>query len=289
MNPKSQPDDINQRDKLYYTMGGNIPVKTKQKVLKFWLSGVSRKKIAEKVGIGEGTVTSIVQEAKVNIPDVDLLHEVATKITRNNWDINIFSSAIRHRKILYEKGITDDQIDSLIENVDEHCFKKKIKVEHFVKLVQEVAETLLKYDCSINELPELIAEKQVELIELQEKIGSLETARLELLSENELTEKEINDYSRDKPLAETIKGLREEISDLNAAAGVDKVRIFDLESKWEVRGVAPENLTREEVLEAAQLLLYNAAYLEKEIKYIQKKAPHLPYTTHGPRFVNQDP
>jgi hypothetical protein len=97
LNPKSQTDDINQRDKLYYTMGGNIPVKTKQKVLKLWLSGVSRKKIAEKVAIGEGTVTSIVQEAKVNITDVDLLHEVAAKITRNNWDINVFSSGIRHR------------------------------------------------------------------------------------------------------------------------------------------------------------------------------------------------
>jgi hypothetical protein len=89
-------------------MGGIIPVKTKQKVLKFWLSGDSRKKIAEKVGIGEGTVTSIVQEAKKIIPDVDLLHEVATKITRNNLDINIFSSAIRHRKILSERGITDE-------------------------------------------------------------------------------------------------------------------------------------------------------------------------------------
>ena len=103
MNPNNQTYDINHRDKLCYTMGGNIPVKTKQKVLKFWLSGVSRKKIAEKVGIGEGTVTSIVQEAKKIIPDVDLLHEIATKITRNNWDINIFSSAIRHRKLLYKK------------------------------------------------------------------------------------------------------------------------------------------------------------------------------------------
>ena len=64
-------------------MGGKIPVKTKQKVLKHWLLGVARKKIAEKIGIGEGTVTSIVQDAKENIPDVDLLHELATKITRN--------------------------------------------------------------------------------------------------------------------------------------------------------------------------------------------------------------
>ena len=288
MSPNNQTYDINHRDKLYYTMGGNIPVKTKHKVLKLWLSGVSRKKIAEKVGIGEGTVTSIVQEAKENIPDVDLLHEVATKITRNNWDINIFSSGIRHRKILYKKGISDDQIDSLIENVDEHCFKKKIRVEHFVKLVQEVAETLLKYDCLIDALPELIVEKQVELIELEQTIASLKSSKVELLNENELTEKDINDYSRDKPLVETIKGLREEISDLKYVGGLDKARIFELETKWEIRGDKPENLSRDEVLEAAQLLLYNAAYLEKVIKYIQKKAPSLPYTTTGPRFVDQE-
>ena len=158
-------------------------------------------------------VTSIVQDAKENIPDVDLLHELATKITRNNWDINIFSSGIRHRKILYEKGITDDQIDSLIENVDEHCFKKQIRIEDFVKLVQEVAETLLKYDCSIDVLPELIGRKtEQNWFELEQTIESLESSKVELLRENELTEKEINDYSRDKPLVETIKGLREEIS-----------------------------------------------------------------------------
>ena len=60
-------------------MGGKIPVKTKQKVLKLWISGVARKKVAEKVGIGEGTVTSIVQDAKENIPDVDLLHKLQPK------------------------------------------------------------------------------------------------------------------------------------------------------------------------------------------------------------------
>ncbi|MGA8405427.1 MAG: helix-turn-helix domain-containing protein [Nitrososphaeraceae archaeon] len=289
MNPNNQTYDINHRDKLYYTMGGNIPVKTKHKVLKLWLSGVSRKKIAEKVGIGEGTVTSIVQEAKENIPDVDLLHEVATKITRNNWDINIFSSGISHRKILYKKGITDDQIDSLIENVDEHCFKKQIRVEHFVKLVQEVAETLLKYDCSIDVLPELIAEKQTELFELEQTIESLKSSKVELLYENELTEKEINDYSRDKPLVETIEGLREEIRDLKAVALMDKNRILALEAKWVVVPFLPENMTVEEVEEAARLLLRNGVDLIKVIKYIQKKAPHLPYTTTGPRFIDQEP
>lgn len=214
------------------------------------------------------------------------MHEIASKITRNNWDINIFSSGIRHRNILYERGISDDQIDSLIENVDEHCFKKQIRIEDFVNLVQEVAEYLKYYGCSIDTLPRLLGEKRAELEVLQQTIGSLKSSKVELLRENELTEKEINDYSRDKPLVETIKGLREEITDQWSEAMFYKTHLSMLESEWEIREI-PENMTREEVLEAAQLLLRNAVDLVKVIKYIQKKAPLLPYRA-GPRLIERN-
>jgi hypothetical protein len=156
--------------------------------------------------------------------------------------------------------------------------QKQIRVEHFVKLIQEVAETLLKYDCPINALPELTAEKQVELIGLEQTIESLKSSKIE-----------INDYSRDKPLVDTIKGIREEIRDLKGEAILDKNQIVMLECKWHVGRFIPENMTSEEVEEAAQLLLYNAVELIEAIKYIQKKAPSLPYTTTGPRFTNQGP
>ena len=268
-------------------MGGKLPAKTKEKVLKLWLLGFPRKKIAEKVGIGEGTVTSIVQDAKENIPDVDLLHKVATIIVRNNWDTNIFSSGIRHRKMLNERDLTDDQIDSLIENVDEHCFKRGISVQQFANLVQEVAETLLRFDCSINKLPELIAQKRGELVALQQEIVSLESYRLELLRENELIKKDIHEYSRDKPFLDTIKALSEEIRNLKGEACLDQAKISNLEDKLMVR-VVPENMTREEVIDAAQLLIYNPVELVEVIRYIQKQAPLLPYTTTGLRIVDQD-
>ena len=125
------------------------------------------------------------------------------------------------------------------------------------------------------------------MIELEQTIESLKSSKVELLNENELTEKEINDYSRDKPLVETIKGLREELKDLKAVAILDKNRILALESKWVVVPFLPENMTVEEVEEAAQLLLRNADLI-KVIKYIQNKAPFLPYTTTGPRFIDQE-
>lgn len=128
----------------------------------------------------------------------------------------------------------------------------------------------------------MTAEKQVELIELEQTIESLKSSKVELLSENELTEKEINDYSRDKPLVETIKHLREEISDLKAGAWMNKVRILELESKWHVGRFVPKNMTSEEVEEAAQLLLLNADELVKVIKYIQRRPLFCPILPKDP-------
>jgi hypothetical protein len=69
---------------------------------------------------------------------------------------------------------------------------------------------------------------------------------------------------------------------------MDKVRILEIESKMIVLQV-PDNMTEDDIIEAAQLLMYNAVDLVEAVKYIQKKAPLLPYTIHGPRFVNKDP
>ena len=124
------------------------------------------------------------------------------------------------------------------------------------------------------------------MVALKQEIVSLESYKLELRRENELTEKNINEYSRDKPLLETIKGLREEISDLKAGAMLDLSKIYYLETKLMVREV-PENMTRE-VIDAAQLLIYNPVELVEVIRYIQKQAPLLPYTTTGPRFVDKE-
>ena len=121
------------------------------------------------------------------------------------------------------------------------------------------------------------------MVALQQEIVSLESYKLELLRENELTEKDIIEYSRDKPFLDTIKGLSEEIRNLKGEACLDQAKISYLEAKMMVRE-APENMTIEEVNEAAQLLIYNPVELVEVIRYIQKQVPLLPYTTTGLRL-----
>jgi hypothetical protein len=219
-------------------MGGKTPKNIKEKVLKFWLSGIARKKSAEKARIGDGTVTSIVQEARQNIPDIDLLRAVAVKIKSKDWDLNIFSSAIRHREMLQRKGLSDDQIDSLIENVDEYGFKHGTTSEHFVNLVQNMAIISSKYDCPIDKLPDLIEEKEIHLEYLEQKIKSLGNY--------------FEEYEENKPLMTQLNEAIQTNRELSASLNL-------LRAKWLVL-IPPEHawgVVEDEVLEAAQLLVKN--------------------------------
>ena len=79
-------------------MGSANPYSIKVKVIKDWIQGLSRDKIGQNNGIGAGTVTSIIQQAKTNIADIDLMRALALNIKKEKLEINYFASAVRLKK-----------------------------------------------------------------------------------------------------------------------------------------------------------------------------------------------
>jgi hypothetical protein len=96
-------------------MGGRIPHSLKKTVIKEWLQGLSRDTISSNNAIGGGTVSRIIQEAKVNMPDIVLLREVAVKLKKENLDLNHFASSVRLKKILDSLGLMEEKVELLIE------------------------------------------------------------------------------------------------------------------------------------------------------------------------------
>lgn len=256
-------------------MGGKTPAKTKQKVLKLWLSGNTRKKIAEKAGIGEGTVSSIVQEAKDNIPDVDLLREVAVEINRKALNLNNFSAAIRHRNLLYERGLDDDQIDSLVENVDEYCYKRGIGIGKFCNLVKDVTGLSEMYGCPVDKLEELIEKLVTQRNSLQESIKILENSRLTQLEKNNITANDIEEYKQAKPLLTTLSQKDHEIWELKTRIILDNNSWTILDKPKSADG-SPLMLNCD-ILNAAHLMVRNAARFENVIYTILKNAHKLQF------------
>ena len=79
-------------------MGSKIPKPIKLEVIRKWLEGKSRNKIAKEVGIGAGTVSGIIQEFRQNDPEFDLLREVAVKLKNQGINIESFASLVRLRE-----------------------------------------------------------------------------------------------------------------------------------------------------------------------------------------------
>ena len=104
-------------------MGPRIPNLIRNRVIQQLLQGLSRADIARKNDISEGSISAISWEAGEDDPNFDLQRELAIMLKKEGLNLNSFASSVRLKKQLENKGIHEGQIDSIIEQIDVHCFK----------------------------------------------------------------------------------------------------------------------------------------------------------------------
>jgi hypothetical protein len=248
-------------------MGAKTPAKIKEKVIKLWLSGLSRHEISKKVGTSTSNILNIVKEAKKNIPDIELLRAVAVSLRKKGWGLDLFSSAIRHRNMLYDRSLRDEQIDDLIDEIDSHCFKNEIPVSTFVSKIHTISMLSKKYEITPERLDDLIIQKETHLKELEVKIASLD-----ILYNDKLKRKNLEDTAR--------KNLK---SELNGLSTEDFLELLEEDS---VAKLLPPDLTYDQVKKASELLLYNPSELKHAIKHIliREDLPNIPPKRLPPRI-----
>jgi hypothetical protein len=130
-----------QRDFTLRTMGGKIPREIKEKVIREWLQGIRREKIAENNDLAGGSVTNIVKDASLQeeYHDMVLFRHLAVILNENGLEPSIVGFAIRLLKIMEDNGIDVNQIEPIISDFAIYCFKHQIS---FDKLIQSGYEAL---------------------------------------------------------------------------------------------------------------------------------------------------
>ncbi|MER5174911.1 MAG: hypothetical protein ABJB76_11260 [Candidatus Nitrosocosmicus sp.] len=63
-------------------MGGKTSLSVKVKVIREWIQGVFRDKIALNSDIAAGTVTNIIQQTKINSTDIVIIREISLQIKK---------------------------------------------------------------------------------------------------------------------------------------------------------------------------------------------------------------
>jgi hypothetical protein len=188
-------------------MPAKIPKPIREQVIKQWLQGISRDQIAKDNDVGAGTVSSIIKDSKQEIPDIDLLRQGALVLKKNDLDLSVFAASIRIKNKLDEMGVNEDQIDSLIDNANTHCFKRGLTGEKYFNNVDKVCALSDNLKMPLDQLPNYITQQELELEQVKGETEDAKTKQRQVLQHYNVTMDELQEFIRNKPLIDHIKKL----------------------------------------------------------------------------------
>jgi len=198
-------------------MRARIPDTIRRQVITQWLYGFPRDQIAKSSQIGAGTVSEIIKQCKQkeypdgNYSEFDLMREVGVMLKREGVDVNTFASSIRLQKKLEEKGLNEEQIESLIEYVDVYCFCHDLKPEEFINTINKVSVLSDNLGIPIDEIAEYIRQEEERLKEIRQEITDLQMAQMQLLQHHNVTINTLREYEGNKPLVDNLAATQKEL------------------------------------------------------------------------------
>ncbi len=236
-------------------MPAKIPKSIREQVLKQWLQGMSREQIAKDNDVGAGTVSSIIKDVKQKeIFDIDLLRQGALVLKKNDLDLSVFAASIRIKNKLDGMGVNEDQIDSLIDNANTHCFKRGLTGEKYFNNVDKVCALSDNLGMSVDELPNHIAQQELELEKVEREIEDAKVKQRQVLQNYDVTIDELQEFSRDKPLIDHIKKLEKKLEEaeeennyLTEALASKESEIENLESEIKILESRPSSSEYESI------------------------------------------
>ena len=195
-------------------MEPKVPKSIKERVIKQWLQGTSRDQIAEDNDIGTGTVSAIIKDTKQkDIPDIDLLREVALVLKNEDLDLVVLADSIRLKKKLDDMDLSEDQIESLIETCNIHCFKRSLKAEEFVNIINKVVALSQSLGIPVEQLPHYITQEKLELEKVKGETEDAKEKQDQVLQYYNVTMNDLEEYKRNIPLIDYITQLKNQLKE----------------------------------------------------------------------------
>jgi uncharacterized protein (UPF0335 family) len=170
---------------------------TRRNVIRQWILGFPRDTIAERIGIGAGTVSSIIANYKVSLeePDFDSIRQLAVEARRHSWNFANLASHARLYNYFIKSGAAEDKIESFITRASSNDV---LLVFELVYQLHEISkEESIPLDHVSNYIKEKLEEKQKINDDIQQANAELQSKNVSVEAMNEhlkLNEK-LNEYN----------------------------------------------------------------------------------------------
>jgi hypothetical protein len=155
-------------------MAAPIDEIVKRRVIQQWLSGESRDKIAADNNIGSGTVSSIVNNYKIGLDNLDFgsFRELMVEAKKRGMTPSDLASFFRLFHYFRSSGVSEDQIESFIGKVSTAA---DIPPENIIQCVNQLYEISKSESIPLDQVSSYIREKLEEKQRIDEDIKAADT------------------------------------------------------------------------------------------------------------------
>jgi hypothetical protein len=149
----------------------------RKQVIQQWVGGNTREKIAIDNNIGEGTVSSIVNEWKKGLEDSEYesVRELAVQSKKQGISLSDLASHFRLYNIIKKSGANEDQIESFIINCTiSGAGVEVLPPEEIIDLVNQLFNISKSESIPLERVPDYIQQKLQQKLKLDEQIKEAE-------------------------------------------------------------------------------------------------------------------
>jgi hypothetical protein len=140
----------------------------RRNVIRGWILGLPRDKIAEQNGIGAGTVSSIVANYKVGLQELefDSIRQLAVEARQQGWNFADLASHARLYNYFIKSGAAEEKVESFVAKIGSN----NIPPEKAIELVNQIYDLSKPESIPPDQLPNYIKEKYEQKKEIDEGI-----------------------------------------------------------------------------------------------------------------------
>jgi vacuolar-type H+-ATPase subunit I/STV1 len=141
---------------------------TRRNVIRQWILGFPRDTIAERIGIGAGTVSSIIANYKVSLeePDFDSIRQLAVEARQHGLNLSELALHFRLYNYFIKSGAAEDKIESFIDNIN----SGDVSPENIVQYVNQLYDVSKEESIPPDQVPGYIGERLQEKQKIDEQI-----------------------------------------------------------------------------------------------------------------------
>ena len=178
-----------------------------EKILRAWLLGVPRDKIAESVCVAEGTVTNVIEFYRQNDNAIELQRQIAVVAHKYDTDIAQIASNISWDNALKRAGSDNQNVIDFVSQLHKECDTNGVSEKQAISTIIQIADMVTKEKIPLTKLASYIENGYAELERVEADLAKnkqiLQKSNAdvqEVLAKNIARLDEIKDYSKSKEI-----------------------------------------------------------------------------------------